>query len=199
MNRIDKVDRTELEPAKVGGPIGEVKEGDATAHPSMQSAKTKKELKAQEEADPSGVNVEFRGANAQANRDQARAEAMLPVDGNLDPNFEGTQPKLMEDGYLRVVPMQTLKEETAAADGETVEKQERDAGLVVGQSLTPLAVEEAKKEEEAEEETEEPEVEEDDGNMTVAELKEALDGADIAYPSSARKADLLKLYNENFE
>lgn len=184
-------EEAELAPAKVGGPIDEnAGKGDHTAHETMQSAETKERVAAE---------AEQRGKDAEANVAMSRKEGGLGPDGALDPNFEGTQPKLMRDGTLQVIGMQDLKQAAADKDGETVAEQERAAGLEVGQSLTPQAKEAEKQEELLEETEEEVEEVEDDGNMTVAELKEALDGAEIEYPSNARKADLLKLYNENFE
>ncbi len=183
MNRNDKIDRSELPPAEVGGPIDAMHgKGDQTAHRSLQSTKTRKEVDAQAEADAS-VNVEYRGTNPVANVKQAREEAGLGPDGNLKPDFDGTQPKVMPDGSLRVVGMEQLKEEVAAADGETVEEQEEAAGLDINDTDA----------DEADEDEEEEEVEEE-GNMTVAELKDALTEAGIEYSSSARKAELQELY-----
>lgn len=43
----------------------------------------------------------------------------------------------------------------------------------------------------------EEEEEEDASDLTVAQLKEALDTAKIEYPANAKKADLVKLYEDN--
>lgn len=126
---MDKIDRSEMPPAQVGGPIDAVK-GDHTAHPTVQDSKTRKAVKAGE-FEEGDSNVEYRGPDATANIAQARAEAGLTKDGNLDPNFDGTQPKVLPDGDLVVVGMEDLKEAAAEFDGETVEQQEIDAGLEV--------------------------------------------------------------------
>ena len=49
----------------------------------------------------------------------------------------------------------------------------------------------------SEEEEEEEEEETDSSQLTVPQLKEALDDAKVAYPANAKKADLVKLYDEN--
>jgi hypothetical protein len=41
------------------------------------------------------------------------------------------------------------------------------------------------------------EEEEDASDLTVAQLKEALDAAKVEYPANAKKADLVKLYEDN--
>lgn len=46
-------------------------------------------------------------------------------------------------------------------------------------------------------ETEEEEEEESASDMTVAQLKEALDAAKVEYPASAKKADLVQLFEDN--
>lgn len=56
---------------------------------------------------------------------------------------------------------------------------------------------EAEETEETEEEEQEEEEETSTSDLTVAQLKEALDAAEIAYPSDARKADLVELYDAN--
>lgn len=155
---MEKIDRSEMPPARVGGPI-DLNKGDQSAHASVQRS-----------------DVE-----------QARIESGLGADGNLDPNFDGTQPKILADGTVAVVGMKDLKQASADFDGETVEEQEKRAAEGAANPDNDTDMPDPDAEEEVE----------DDGNLTVAQLKEALDEAGIAYSSSDRKADLRALYDDN--
>lgn len=131
--------------------------------------------------------------------EQKRQNEAMKKYSPVKPGFDGTQPKIVHDtdqpvfvSTKELVERDADKQDTTVAELKiAAAESEANTGKpdpIDGEEV-PVGDAEAA---EVAEETEEEEV----VNLTVAELKEALDAAGVEYPSHALKADLQQLYDD---
>ena len=130
--------------------------------------------------------------NTKESPEQQRENDALKNYSPIKPGFKGTIPGVTKERVVQGVASEELKQPVPEENTDPVEEEELNAELPENQEEE---VEETTEEEQTEEAQEEEEAVEED--MTVAELKEALDNAGVEYPSSALKADLRALYIEH--